>query len=65
MSWLKFDHGKGDWWAVLLAFALLCGVATIVAVGKEDMAHAVLFAFVTGAFIPIAFMEKRRGNGDE
>ena len=35
MKWSKTDHGKGDWWAVLLAFAVLCGVATVVAVGKD------------------------------
>ena len=64
MKWLKMEHGKGDFWLILLAFAALCGVATIVAVGKGDMPHAVLFAFVTGAFIPIAFMEKGRGNDD-
>ena len=64
MKWSKTDHGKGDWWAVLLAFAVLCGVATVVAVGKDDMAHAVLFALATGFFTPIAFMARGRRNGE-
>ena len=62
MRWSKDENGNADWWAVISAFAALCGVATIVAVSKDDMAHAVLFALVTGAAIPIAFMEKRSGK---